>query len=372
MGAGNDSGARFVTGTGGPPGRDEFEVTLFGPGYGESIAIHMGDGAWVLVDSCLDGDGAPRSLRYLESMGIDPAQDVLLVVATHWHDDHIRGMAQMVEACGKAAFCCASVLCTEEFLAAVAALEGRRLSVAGSGFQEIHGVFSRLRQSGSQPVLAISNRLIHVRDRCEIWSLSPNDSNFLEFLKTVKGLLPEEGKSKRRISSLSPNGVAVALWIRIGEVAILLGSDLERRGWIDILQGMTRPTGTASVFKVPHHGSENAHEQGVWDRMLDPDPFALLTPWRRGGSALPSQRDVKRVLSCTKNAYATARFDSQGTARVGRSGVVDRTIRESGIQLRRLAMSPGAIRLRRPPGSQASWKIEQFGSACHLADFASQ
>lgn len=76
-----------------PPGTGESELTLFGPGYGESIALHIGDGVWIVVDSCIDDEKEPRALRYLEGLGLDPARAVALIVATRWHDDHIRGMA---------------------------------------------------------------------------------------------------------------------------------------------------------------------------------------------------------------------------------------------------------------------------------------
>ncbi|MCY4385175.1 MAG: MBL fold metallo-hydrolase [Nitrospinae bacterium] len=149
-----------MTGTGTPPDIDEFEFTLLGPGYGESIVLHVGGGAWVLVDSCLDEKGTPRSLRYLENMDIDPAESVELIVATHWHDDHIRGMTQMVEVCDKATFCCSSVLRDKEFLAVIGALEYRHLSVAGSGLREIFNVFSRLSQVASRLKLALIDCLI--------------------------------------------------------------------------------------------------------------------------------------------------------------------------------------------------------------------
>ena len=110
---------------GNPPGENEFEVVLFGPGYGESIVLHIGFGSWVIVDSCINDAGKPRALEYLESIGVNPAQGVELIVATHWHDDHIRGMAKLVEVCSKANFCCANALRTEEFLAAIDALEGQ-------------------------------------------------------------------------------------------------------------------------------------------------------------------------------------------------------------------------------------------------------
>ena len=93
-----------------PPDENEFEVVLLGPGYGESIVLHIGYGAWVIVDSCINHEGKPRALEYLESIGVNPAQGVDLIVATHWHDDHIRGMAKLVEVCSKANFCCTNAL----------------------------------------------------------------------------------------------------------------------------------------------------------------------------------------------------------------------------------------------------------------------
>ena len=151
---------------------------------------------------------------------------------------------------------------------------------------------------------------------------------------------------------------------------MLLGSDLEKRGWVEILRNAVRPYGKASVFKIPHHGSKNAHEPDVWKRMLDSNPYAVLTPWHRGDNDLPGQQDVQRILSLTTKAYATARVGSSTRSPVSRNKMVERTIRESGAKLHRLAMSPGAVRLRRQIGSRTPWKVEMFGSACHLKDFA--
>ena len=55
------------------PAKDEMEGILFGPGYGESVVLHAGDGVWVLVDSYMDRAGEPRALKYLTDPGVDPA-----------------------------------------------------------------------------------------------------------------------------------------------------------------------------------------------------------------------------------------------------------------------------------------------------------
>ena len=325
--------------------------------------MHIGHGTWILVDSCLQADGTPRTLDYLQNMGVDPANAVDLVVATHWHDDHIRGMAQLVESCTSAAFCCSGALRQEEFLSVVGRMEANHMSRNGSGVREIHQVFSGLRKP---PRFAAANRRLLSQNECEVWALSPNDGVYQQFLDAIGRLAPKQGQRKSRIRDLSPNGAAVVLWIRVGNVVLLLGSDLEKPGWIEILQDGQRPQGNASAFKVPHHGAASAHVADVWTDLLERQPIAVLTPWRRGGHSLPSQADVVRILSCTSQAYATAKPDVQAVPSSRRERAIERTIRESGIELRRPAMSPGAVRLRRNFIVPSSWQVELFGTAYHL------
>ena len=178
MGSRDITGSRSVTFGGHPPRDDEFELTLFGPGYGESLALHVGEGAWVLIDSCGRAD-APVALDYLRRIDVDPSEAVQMIVATHWHDDHIRGLAEMVRVCAKASFCCANVLCTEEFLAMVGALEGRHYASFSSGTKEMYHVFSILRNTSSTPTMAVANRRIFATGSCYISALSPADDAYI-------------------------------------------------------------------------------------------------------------------------------------------------------------------------------------------------
>ena len=101
------------------PDEDEVEVTLLGPGYDESVVVHIGHGRWIVVDSCINDAGKPQALEYLRTIGVEARCAVSLIVATHWHDDHIRGMAKLVDVCETADFCCAAALRQEEFVAAI-------------------------------------------------------------------------------------------------------------------------------------------------------------------------------------------------------------------------------------------------------------
>ncbi len=302
--------AQSVIEEAGPPKNHEFELTLFGPGYGESIVLHVGDGVWVIVDSCVADDGAPRALKYLEEIGIDPGEAVALIVATHWHDDHIRGMAKLVEQCRKALFCCSEALCKKEFLSVVGTIERRHGTETGSGVRELFRVFTHLGKTNRQPMFAGPDRCLMRRGGFQAWSLSPSDRAFHQFLAMIGSLTPRVGDPKVRVPDQSPNEVAIALWIEVDDVLVLLGSDVERQGWLEILSSPGRPAGKASAFKVPHHGSANAHEPSVWQDMLEPDPVVVLTPWRRGRGALPTAQDVTRLLSLTSCGYASSKRSS--------------------------------------------------------------
>ena len=370
MGEENRSSDSGLTPSGVSPDDDEIEVSLFGPGYGECILVHIGNGKWIIVDSCIDEDSQPAALAYLRSLGSKPSEVVCLIVATHWHDDHIRGMAELVEACRNAYFCCASAFTRKEFLGALGALENRPATPAGSGVRELHRVFSLLAERSMNCTYALSNRVIFDHQDCRVWSLSPSDRAYEAFLRQVGSLLPGGLEAKRRVPSLTPNEAAVVLLLRVSDTMILLGADLERKGWLEIVENNKQKDDKASVFKIPHHGSEDAHEEQVWSEMLLTNPVAILTPWRRGGKELPKKTDVSRILSFSENAYVTTSRDSpSGNPPRGRSRAVERTIRESGAKIKAVGQSSGMIRLRKKTYSTAEWNVEMFETARRLKDY---
>ena len=73
----------------GPPAPTEVEVSLFGPGVGECVVIHLGLGEWLIVDSCLTAGREPVAISYLSELGV-PLDSVRMCLFTHFHDDHIR------------------------------------------------------------------------------------------------------------------------------------------------------------------------------------------------------------------------------------------------------------------------------------------
>lgn len=126
------------------PRTDEVEVSLLEPGYGESILVHTSKGEWLVVDSCRGADGEPAALSYLRGMDLNPSMAVKMVVAMHWHDDYVHGMAQIVSAGRSAHFRCASALKTDEFLGLVGGRTKRDHSAFGSGVRDLRSGVPRL------------------------------------------------------------------------------------------------------------------------------------------------------------------------------------------------------------------------------------
>jgi beta-lactamase superfamily II metal-dependent hydrolase len=364
-----------------PPASNELEISLFGPGYGESVLVHVGANQWAILDSCRDpGTGFPATLGYLDSLGVDPATSVRVVVATHWHDDHIRGLAETVQRCSDARFVCASALTKREFVAMVTRYEARNEVQGGSGVREIFEVLRYLAATKRQTHFAAPDRPVFrfveaeatAGGSCILTTLSPADKQLELFFQEIAAMMPEVRQPKRRAIPQGPNHVAVAVWISAGPEAILLGSDLEETGdpdtgWTVITNSKTRPRGLAGVFKIPHHGSMTGHSSSVWERMVAPNiAYALLTPFTRGSVSLPTVEDVSRIRGRTSNAYATSRIHSRSIAR--RAPEIERGIRETVGRLRAAETRFGRVTLRKPSGPGRSWALDLSGNACHLQD----
>ncbi|MFB6264807.1 MAG: MBL fold metallo-hydrolase, partial [Bradymonadaceae bacterium] len=137
-----------------PPADDEFEVSNFGPGVGECCLVHLGDGEWFVVDSCRTDDGVPVSEWYLERLGLDPAEAVSGILVTHWHDDHVDGVADLLSTCNSATFYCSAAYRTEEFLTFIET--GRDAQFGPSGTDELRAVLELLKERRSDGQRAAS------------------------------------------------------------------------------------------------------------------------------------------------------------------------------------------------------------------------
>ena len=193
-----------------PPNSDEIEVSVFGPGFGECILIHLGDGRWLSVDSCLDSEtGRQAVLSYFAERGIDPAIALILIVVTHWHDDHIRGLSKLVAAAPNAELCFPDAMTKDEFLSFVGGYVAHLGVPDGSGVDEFTKTLEVLHARHVHPKLIGKDRCVHRIDGkefshgfdCEVWSLSPSDKQKAAFFAQMASQKPALRKTKKRAAA---------------------------------------------------------------------------------------------------------------------------------------------------------------------------
>jgi hypothetical protein len=356
-----------------PPKPDEFELSVIGPGRGECIIVHLGWNEWCVVDSCTaPNSNIPAAVEYISTFGREAVAGVQLLIATHWHDDHIRGISSALRAFENAKFSCSIALQTSQF-AELVELTSETVQ-QDSGLDEFRGVFDVLIERSGQrrgrrlvaPAFAIENRELlkltreHSQASARIIALSPSDGTYRDSLRLIAELIPVPDDSQRRIPNVTPNKTSVVIWITAGLRSVLLGADLEHstrseEGWFAVLNAHHEET-VADFFKVPHHGSSNADCPEVWSSMLGPNPIAVITPFS-SGVKLPRQLDLDRLRSRTSNLYCTARSQKRPPRREG----VDKLIRD--VERFALEGQLGHVRIRCGLLDQRAAQIELFNGA---------
>jgi hypothetical protein len=221
---------------GAAPAADEFEVTLFGPGFGEAIAVHIGEHHWILVDSCIDpSHHAPASTIYLKHIGVDPSQ-VRAIVASHWHDDHVRGIAQLAASYPGAEFFISTVFNDKESAYFLAAYSGNAAPGQARGGKELFDVIN------NRPYVFYVHQRSNVLDmnvggrQVTATAFSPVHAAIGQSIARLAAYLPRKtgGSPINHAPELKPNFEAVAIHIDLGDDAVLLGADLEDHallGW---------------------------------------------------------------------------------------------------------------------------------------------
>jgi hypothetical protein len=239
-------------------------------------------------------------------------------------------------------------------------------TLAGSGVREMYDVTRTIIGRDQTVTFAAPNRPIKVFDPADtghgqparVTTLSPSDKQITNFFAALSHAV----LGSPRIEPVGPNHLTVVTLVEIGDMGVLLGGDLEetsdpQTGWSAIVNSKERPQKKAAIFKIPHHGSGNAHSEEVWAQLLLSDPLAALTPFNRGHK-LPTPADVNRIASKTNFAFISASMDLSRSSK-RRSTSVEHQLRAMNTKLTRLEPRTGAVRFRGDPSApHTSWVIE--------------
>ena len=340
-----------------PPDVDCAEISLFGPGIGECIVLHIGEGRWFIIDSCLcPSTKQPIALNYLQSIGVDVSQKVVGILVTHWHLDHIEGAFTLLKACAKAKICFPSALMSKEAFQLAALYKKDPFADTDKDVREFREIIDFLYKTKDRnPLVPVKNRHTFFDYRnavsTRLIALSPSNVAVTQSIATLTQLTQKLGKRRtRNVVPLSENLNAVALHFSFGNFSGLLGSDLEetgnhQTGWSaifddNIIDELSLPS--ASLFKVAHHGSESGYHDKTWKELSTEKPLSMTTPYTR--SNLPTSNSIKKLQILSSHLLVTR--NPHVNKRVKRETMLERELRSIAIDRKSINDQMGHIQIR--------------------------
>lgn len=348
-----------------PPASDEIEVTLIGgtAGYGESILMHIGNGDWIIIDSCVNlktGECAPVS--YLNELSVDISQHVLYVLCTHWHDDHIKGLSSILEQCtSKTIFALSCSDNREKWVYEM--LNDYNYHGKSTVLNELTSTIAKANDKGIKVLPVKQDSLVFNLNGVTAHALSPSDEVVKKFeeevasaqvkyhkvlgqlvkLKamdaqtiqdataieeeTINGFarLIEERIDEKKVDQeatnlltykdakrVEPNDRCVALLVSFNNHHIVLGADLENKtadselsGWMSVAKCSSMNGVSSGLFKIPHHGSETGYCDLFLKSFVKNDATMKLTAWTKGDKLIPEPGMLAKYYAHSQEMYIT-------------------------------------------------------------------
>lgn len=288
------------------------QSVVFGRGQGESVLVQLTEQQWMIVDSCTNDDKEPAALAYLNNLGLDPKDHVKIVVISHFHNDHIKGLNRIIEVCPNADICISSALNTKEFDAYIKAISEPDANFAQtSEFNKVMQHFGKLKNEGRLK-FAVADRYIFKQDNISVVALSPCDNDIVESDINFSNLIKVKENtqtSDKSAALINPNHYSVVLRVfdEKSKHEMLLGSDLEVRtngGWDAVCACALSPKpNKVNVFKIPHHGSVTGYHEDTWTHLINGSPECLLTTYN---SVLPAKDMLDKYGSKAKGLYCAS------------------------------------------------------------------
>lgn len=354
-----------------PPGLQQFEFSLFGPGSGECLVVHYGHGKWFVVDSSVQ-NGEPIALSYLKGLGVDVHSDVTHIFATHFDDDHCNGLDTLLMNCDNAKMHCSSALFCKEFFECLVKNSKLKLVQAKPGLKVFGDILEHLRSTSPIPSRCRSKfgpeKLqakisLHLSDDVSISVLSPSSVTIEDSAEQFRMQYLETGSSVTATPNNWFNMSSIAMIVETAKVNLLLGADLEEGsnnyvGWRGVINDTDLRKRKSKIFKIPHHGSVTAEYQPVWDELVESSPELVLTS--KAQSGIPKKEDVQRLKG--KNPNSLTITNPNYLKKAKKHGAANRQMNQKTRKRKLIRKGLGQVRLLFDLGDE-NIKIETYGLA---------
>ncbi|MGB5942507.1 MAG: MBL fold metallo-hydrolase [Leeuwenhoekiella sp.] len=358
------------------PDFNDVEVTLIGTGggYGETIILKIGLSKWIIIDSCINPHTRePIALEYLESINVDLG-NVILIICTHWHNDHIKGLSRLLIKCPNTDFCFSAVNDLDKFLL-LCELDNTK---ASKGSKSSTGEFSKCLEIINQRerffIRAQCDLLLEKlqENNCcfELFALSPSPRTLKNFDSEISELITKFGTRNTAIIKRSPNEKSVALLLRFNQHRVILGADLEigrnvDEGWQHIIhQSKIIDRYRANLYKIPHHGSENGYSEDIFSKLVDKNSILKITPFK--SSRIPTSEMLYKYSQHSPHIYLTSPIDISKKAKK-RDRTISKIIDRTTLNISEIKFSQGIVRSRlNYLNPKAVWSTEVFEAGFKL------
>ncbi|MEZ8055963.1 MULTISPECIES: MBL fold metallo-hydrolase [Vibrio] len=299
----------------------KLKVVVFGRGTGESILVELEENKWMVVD-CFNNPKTkePAPISYLKSIGLNPADVICKVVITHFHQDHVSGMYNLIRSISSdAKIYLSQAMTVDEAKTYYSEIDILNNDETLSGISEFCKIINLLNDSGRKVVKLKQDSMVYMSDDIAISAISPSEFDNEIASQGFVALINESRQhhSVSQAKKKTPNNFCVALCMKClatGE-SIVLGSDLEicgdpRSGWDSAISSETGPSSKSiRVMKIAHHGSHNGFHQPTWDNFTNEGVIAVLTTFDR--QKLPRGDFVKKYKLYTNSLLSTTKPKSK-------------------------------------------------------------
>jgi hypothetical protein len=234
-------------------------------------------------------------LRYLQTLEVQPAS-VEFVVVTHWDKDHISGLVRLARETSKAEIVLSAALRSRDFVRLAIRHQRKTYgSLLGSGTKEFVALLDLITQQDRSPKITVQDVTLAEETGVRLVALSPSSTVTLDALSASFVRVLEAAETGDSVTEPTPNAASVVLALRGRMGDVLLGADLEREGWSAAMSSVLAQGLVARMFKVPHHGSEDADSPEVWANHLRSDAVYAMTRFNNAERSLPSDADRARM-----------------------------------------------------------------------------
>lgn len=291
----------------------DLEVHVFGADQGESILIKFPSGKWGVVD-CYASSNDASSNEPLKFLLDRKVEELYFVCMTHPHHDHYSGLTHIIDRIPTRQFWFPGVM-TVDYLRSIAKLEAQAHKATSNSKYDGRLIQLWEKVSDLQSQSKISFRRLSLGTDLgtkgdlgvEIVSLAPSGDESHHFDQSLKSCF-RDGKLLEKKRQAEINRCSIALSLMFSEQRVVLGGDVESKGWIDLLEQQASLASSACVVKVAHHGSLTGRCDKLWQAYAGNarKRVAVLTPyWKH---RLPSQNVIAEILSSGYELYSTSKI----------------------------------------------------------------